>query len=92
MDAVIGGVLGAVAVLAGAAVFRVNSMARATYSLLVSFLAVAAMLVLLGSTYVGFLTVVMMTVEMAIMGVFMVMYMMNPAGLMPMSMRHNTRG
>jgi NADH-quinone oxidoreductase subunit J len=50
------------------------------------------MLVLLGSTYVGFLTVVMMTVEMAIMGVFMQMYMMNPAGLMPMSMRHNTRG
>lgn len=92
MDAVIGGVLGAVAVLAGAAVFYVNSMARATYSLLVSFLAVAAILVLLGSTYVGFLTVVMMTVEMAIMGVFMVMYMMNPAGLMPMSMRHNTRG
>ena len=92
MEAVIGGVLGAVAVLAGATVFYVSSMARATYSLLVSFLAASAMLVLLGSTYVGFVAVVMMTVEMAIMGVFMVMYMMNPAGLMPMSMRHNTRG
>lgn len=92
MEALTGGVLGAVAVLAGAAVFLVNSMARATYALLLSFLAVAASLVLLGSTYVGFLTVLMMTVEMAIMAVFMMMYMMNPAGLMPMSMRHNTRG
>lgn len=92
MEAVIGGGLGVVAVLAGAAVFTVDSMARATYSLLVSFLAVAGLLVLLGSTYVGFLTVLMMTVEMAIMAVFMLMYMMNPGGLMPMSMRHNTRG
>lgn len=92
MEAVIGGALGVVSVVAGAAVFVVDSMARATYALLVSFLAVAAVLVLLGSTYVGFLTVLMMTVEMAIMAVFMLMYMMNPAGLMPMSMRHNTRG
>lgn len=91
-EALVGGGLGLVAVAAGAAVFLVDSMARATYALLVSFLAVAASLVLLGSTYVGMLTVLMMTVEMAVMGVFMLMYMMNPAGLMPMSMRHNTRG
>lgn len=91
-EAVVGGSLGVVAITAGIAVFLVDSMARATYALLVSFLAVAASLVLLGSSYVGFLTVLMMTVEMAIMAVFMVMYMMNPAGLMPMSMRHNTRG
>ena len=92
MEAVVGAGLGLVAVAAGAAVFLVDSMARATYALLLSFLAVAASLVLLGSSYVGFLTVLMMTVEMAIMGVFMLMFMMNPAGLMPMSMRHNTRG
>ena len=92
MEAVVGGGLGLVAIAAGTAVFLVDSMARATYALLVSFLAVAASLVLLGSTYVGLLTVLMMTVEMAIMAVFMLMYMMNPAGLMPMSMRHNTRG
>lgn len=92
MDAVLGTGLGLVAIAAGAAVFVVDSMARATYALLLSFLAVAALLVLLGLSYVGFLTVLMMTVEMAIMGVFMLMYMMNPAGLMPMSMRHNTRG
>ena len=92
MEAVLGTGLGLVAIAAGAAVFLVDSMARATYALLLSFLAVAALLVLLGSSYVGFLTVLMMTVEMAIMAVFMLMYMMNPAGLMPMSMRHNTRG
>jgi NADH:ubiquinone oxidoreductase subunit 6 (subunit J) len=92
VEAVVGGGLGILAIVAGIAVFLVNSMARATYALLVSFLAVAASLVLLGSTYLGFLTVLMMTVEMAIMAVFMLMYMMNPAGLMPMSMRHNTRG
>ena len=92
MEALIAGTLGVVAVAAGVAVFVVDSMARATYALLVSFLAVAASLVLLGSVYVGILTVLMMTVEMAIMGVFMIMFMMNPAGLMPMSMRHNTRG
>jgi len=92
VEAVVAGALGVVAVGAGALVFVVDSMARATYALLVSFLAVAASLVLLGSTYIGFLTVLMMTVEMAIMAVFMIMYMMNPAGLMPMSMRHNTRG
>lgn len=92
MEALVGGSLGLVAIAAGIAVFLVDSMARATYALLVSFLAVAASLVLLGSTYVGFLTVLMMTVEMAIMAVFMLMYMMNPAGLMPMAMRHNTRG
>lgn len=91
-EALVGGGLGIVAIAAGIVVFLVDSMARATYALLVSFLAVAASLVLLGSTYVGFLTVLMMTVEMAIMAVFMLMYMMNPAGLMPMSMRHNTRG
>jgi NADH-quinone oxidoreductase subunit J len=91
-EAVVGGSLGLIAIAAGVAVFLVDSMARATYALLVSFLAVAASLVLLGSSYIGFLTVLMMTVEMAIMAVFMLMYMMNPAGLMPMSMRHNTRG
>lgn len=92
VEALVGGGLGVVAIAAGIAVFLVDSMARATYALLVSFVAVAASLVLLGSSYLGFLTVLMMTVEMAIMAVFMLMYMMNPAGLMPMSMRHNTRG
>lgn len=85
-------VLGPAAVAAGLAVFRVGSMARATYALLTSFLAVAALLAALELHYLAFVTVLMMTVEMAVMGVFMIMFMMNPAGLMPMAMVHNKRG
>ncbi len=92
MESAVVVILGMLSVAAGAAVFLVDSMARATYALLVSFLSVAALLLLLGAAYLGVLTALMMTVEMAIMAVFMLMFMMNPAGLMPMVMRHNTRG
>lgn len=84
--------LSLVAIASGIAVFVVDSMARATYALAVSFVAVGAMIVMLDLTYIGIITILMMVMEMAIMAVFMVMYMgMNPA-LMPMSMVHNNRG
>ncbi|GAB3230979.1 hypothetical protein GCM10027447_25780 [Glycomyces halotolerans] len=86
------GALAVLAVVSGALVFRVDSMARATFLLLASFLFVAGEMLLLDLHYLGALTVLMMTVEMAIMVVFMVMFMMNPAGLEPMSMVHNRRG
>ncbi len=86
------GVLAAIAVAAGIAVFSVDSMARATYALAVSFVAVGAELVLLAAPYLAVVTILMMVMEMAIMAVFMVMFMMNPAGLMPMSMYHNKGG
>lgn len=80
-----------VAVLAGAAVFWVNSMARASYSLAVSFIAVGVQVLLLQQNYVGVVTILMMVMEMAVMAVYMVMFMgMNPA-LMPMSMVHDKR-
>lgn len=85
-------VLAVAAVVSGALVFRVASMARATMLLLASFLFVAGEMLLLDLAYLGTLTVLMMTMEMAIMAVFMIMFMMNPAGLMPMSMVHNKRG
>lgn len=85
-------VLAILAVAAGVMVFRFDSMARATYSLLLSLLCVGGEVLLLGLDYLGVVIVLMMTIEMAIMAVFMVMYMMNPAGLMPMSMLHNKRG
>lgn len=84
--------LGLGAVAAGVAVFVVDSMARATFALLLSFLAVAGLMLALDLVYLGLVTALMMTMEMAIMAVFMVMLMMNPAGLMPMSMVHNRRG
>ncbi|GAA2581605.1 NADH-quinone oxidoreductase subunit J [Actinomadura fulvescens] len=84
--------LAVVAVAAGVAVFAVDSMARATFSLLASFLCVGLELLLLDLDYLGVLVVLMMIMEMLVMAVFMIMYMMNPGGLMPMVMVHNHRG
>jgi NADH:ubiquinone oxidoreductase subunit 6 (subunit J) len=84
--------LAVIAVAAGIAVFTVNSMARATIALAVSFVAVGAAILLIDAAYLGVITILMMLMEMGIMAVFMIMYMMNPAGLMPMSMLHNKRG
>ncbi|MPZ66729.1 MAG: hypothetical protein GEU83_14865 [Pseudonocardiaceae bacterium] len=81
-----------ISLAAGAAVFWVDSMARATWALALSFVAVGAELLLLHAAYLGVITILMMVMEMAIMAVFMIMFMMNPAGLMPMSMLHNNRG
>ena len=79
------------AVASGYGVFRVASMIRATYLLLASFLNVGAILVLLLAEYLGVALLFMMTVEMIVMGLFMVMFMMNPAGLNPMNMVHQPR-
>ncbi len=84
-------VLGILAVASAVLVFVVDSMARATYALALSFVAVGLALLLLQQNYVGVVTVLMMVMEMAVMAVYMVMYMgMNPA-LMPMSMVHDKR-
>lgn len=84
--------LGVLSVALGIAVFVVDSMARATFALLGSFLAVAGILLAFDLVYLAVVTALMMTIEMAIMAVFMIMFMMNPAGLMPMTMVHNARG
>ncbi|MFI7111978.1 NADH-quinone oxidoreductase subunit J [Nonomuraea sp. NPDC050227] len=84
--------LAVVAVAGGVAVFAVDSMARATFALLVSLLAVGGTLLLIDLEYLGVLVVLMMVMEMLVMAVFMIMYMMNPAGLVPMKMVHNQRG
>lgn len=85
-------VLAVLAVVSGVMVFVFDSMARATFALLTSLLCVAGVVIALGLDYLGIVVVLMMTIEMAIMAVFMIMYMMNPAGLMPMTMMHNTKG
>lgn len=82
---------GGTAVLAGTAVFVVDSMARATYALAASFITVGVAVLLLHQNYVGVIVILMMVMEMAVMAVYMVMFMgMNPA-LMPMSMVHGKR-
>ena len=80
------------AVATGIAVFVVDSMARATFALLASFVFAGVTVLLVDLTYLGVLVILMMVMEMVVMVVFMVMYMMNPAGLMPMSMVHNKKG
>jgi NADH:ubiquinone oxidoreductase subunit 6 (subunit J) len=84
-------ILAVLAVSAAVTVFVVNSMARATFALLASFLAVGGELLLLGADFLGGVLILMLAGEMIIMAVFMIMYMMNPGGLMPMSMVHNHR-
>lgn len=79
------------AVASGYLVFRTDSMIRASFLLLASFLNVGAVLVLLLAEYLGTALWFMMTVEMVVMALFMIMFMMNPAGLNPMSMVHQPR-
>jgi len=81
----------AIAVLTGWRVFRTDSMVRAAFLLLASFLAVAGVVIMLGSEFIGAIMILMMTGEMVLMAVFMVMFMMNPGGLMPMQMVHQPR-
>lgn len=81
-------VLAATAVVTGWRVFRTDSMVRASFSLLASFVAVGAIMLMLSAPYLGFATIFMMAVEMLVMALFMVMFMMNPAGLNPMNMVH----
>ena len=57
MQGVAFGLLAGLAVVTGIGVFRVDSMARATYLLLASFLCVAGTMLLLGLDYLGALTV-----------------------------------
>lgn len=83
--------LAAVAVGSGWRVFRTDSMVRAAYWLLASFVAVGLILVMLGAEFLGLVLVLMMASEMTIMAVFMIMFMMNPAGLNPMMMVHQHR-
>ncbi len=77
-----------VAIASGWRVFRTDSMVRASFLLLLSFVAVAGVMLLLAAPYLGVATVFMMAVEMMVMALFMVMFMMNPAGLNPMKMVH----
>jgi NADH-quinone oxidoreductase subunit J len=83
--------IAAASVAAGWRVFRTDSMVRAAYWLLASFVGVGLILILLGAEYVGLITILMMAGEMTIMAIFMVMFMMNPAGLNPMNMVHQHR-
>ncbi len=84
-------VLGLFAVWTGWRVFVVDSMVRASFSLMLSFFCTGGIALVLHADYLGAATVFMMAVEMMVMAIFMVMFMMNPAGLNPMKMVHQER-
>ena len=81
-------VFSAAAVWFGWRVFRTDSMVRASFALLASLLNVGGIMVLLAGEYLGVALFFMMAVEMTVMAIFMVAFMMNPAGLNPMQMVH----
>lgn len=83
--------LAAGAVVTGWRVFRTDSMVRASFLLMLSFILVGGIMLLLAAPYIGVATIFMMAVEMMVMALFMVMFMMNPAGLNPMNMVHQER-
>jgi NADH-quinone oxidoreductase subunit J len=91
LSSVLFAVLAVLAVASGILVFRLNSMARVTFALLAVFLFIGGELILLGLGYLGVVVILMMVIEMVIMAIFMIAYMMNPGGLMPMAMVHNHR-
>lgn len=84
-------IVGTGSVVAGWRVFRADSMVRAAYWLLAAFVGVGVLLVALGAEFLGLVLILMMAGEMTIMALFMVAFMMNPAGLNPMTMVHQHR-
>ncbi|MDQ6680157.1 MAG: NADH-quinone oxidoreductase subunit J, partial [Pseudomonadota bacterium] len=83
--------LGIASVVCGWRVFSTDSMVRASFLLLLSFVATGLMMLPMAAAYIGMATIFMMAVEMTVMALFMVMFMMNPAGLNPMVMVHQKR-
>lgn len=79
---------GLVAIWFGWRVFMTSSMVRSALSLLASMAAIGAMFFAMEAEFLGVLQIMMMATEMSIMAIFMMMYMMDPGGLMGMDMSH----
>ena len=81
-------IFGALAILFAATVFRTGSMMRSALALLAAMVAIGFMFFALEAEFLGTLQLMMMAPEMAIMAIFMVMFMMDPGGLGQMDMSH----
>lgn len=79
---------GIAAVWFAARVFLTKSMVRSALALLGSMAALGALFLALEAEFLGVLQLMMMGSEMAIMAIFMVMFMMDPGGLGQMEMTH----
>jgi NADH:ubiquinone oxidoreductase subunit 6 (subunit J) len=85
------GFFGLAAIWFGVVVFRTSSMVRSALALLFSQAAIGGMFLAMQTEFLGVLQIMMMATEMAIMAIFMVMYMMDPGGLGGMDMTHQKR-
>lgn len=85
------GLFGIAAIWFGVVVFTTSSMVRSALALLFSQAAIGAMFLAMQTEFLGVLQIMMMATEMSIMAIFMVMYMMDPGGLMGMEMTHQKR-
>ena len=84
-------VFGLLALWFAVAVFRTTSMVRSALALLFCMAALGGLFLVMETEFLGVLQLMMMATEMAIMAIFMVMYMMDPGGLMAMDMTHQKR-
>ena len=82
------GFFGLAAIWFAVVVFRTSSMVRSALALLFAQAAIGAMFLAMQAEFLGVLQIMMMATEMAIMAIFMVMYMMDPGGLGEMDMSH----
>jgi NADH-quinone oxidoreductase subunit J len=85
------GFFGLAAIWFAVVVFRTSSMVRSALALLFAQAAIGAMFLAMQAEFLGVLQIMMMATEMAIMAIFMVMYMMDPGGLEEMDMSHQKR-
>ena len=85
------GLFGLAAIWFAVVVFRTSSMVRSALALLFCQAAIGAMFLAMQTEFLGVLQLMMMATEMAIMAIFMVMYMMDPGGLSGMDMTHQKR-
>jgi NADH-quinone oxidoreductase subunit J len=85
------GFFGLAAIWFAVVVFRTSSMVRSALALLFAQAALGAMFLAMQAEFLGVLQIMMMATEMAIMAIFMVMYMMDPGGLGEMDMSHQKR-
>ena len=91
VQAVFTGFFGIAAIWFAVVVFRTSSMVRSALALLFSQAAIGGMFLAMQTEFLGVLQIMMMATEMAIMAIFMVMYMMDPGGLGGMDMTHQKR-
>ena len=91
IQAIFTGCFGLAAIWFAVVVFRTSSMVRSALALLFSQAAIGGMFLAMQTEFLGVLQIMMMATEMAIMAIFMVMYMMDPGGLGGMDMTHQKR-